>query len=120
MKKKQVYYNVPINTWYEDEGHTILADGCYKDGDVICYFVNGKSHREDGPSDIWDNGDVSWNLNGNNHREDGPAVEDNAGYKGWWLNGILLYETGNNRLHLCPSNISEEFKKSIIKYRLLE
>ena len=30
----------------------------------IYYYLNGKWHREDGPSIEWDDGDFSWYLNG--------------------------------------------------------
>ena len=35
----------------------------------------------------WPNGTKAWYLNGDSHREDGPAFEMANGYKGWWLNG---------------------------------
>ena len=51
------------------------------------WFLNGKLHREDGPTIEYSDGAKSWYLNGNLHREDGPACEYSNGTKQWFLNG---------------------------------
>ena len=53
----------------------------------IAYYLNGISHREDGPAIEFANGGKIWRLNGIYHREDGPAVEYGGGSKDWYLNG---------------------------------
>jgi len=58
------------------------------DGDKF-WFLNGTSHREDGPALEWANGTKYWYLKGKLHREDGPAVEFANGSKEWHLNGKL-------------------------------
>jgi hypothetical protein len=63
------------------------------------------------------NGHKVWYHNYKMHREDGPAVEYVDGSKEWWIDGELVYDRFENQLHNYP-NISEAFKKSIIKYRL--
>ncbi len=35
----------------------------YTNGDV-CYFKNGKMHREDGPAIEWKDGDIDWRYYG--------------------------------------------------------
>lgn len=51
----------------------------------LCWYVNGKYHREDGPSFINDEGDQEWNINGRCHRLDGPAIIYSNGRKRWFL-----------------------------------
>ena len=50
----------------------------------ICYFKNGKFHREDGPAIQYENGNKYWYINGLHHREDGPASEHSNGAKYWY------------------------------------
>jgi hypothetical protein len=50
----------------------------------ICYFKNGKFHREDGPAIEYENGEKHWLVNGLFHREDGPAIEFVNGRKSWY------------------------------------
>jgi hypothetical protein len=49
--------------------------------------LNGKPHREDGPSAEYVDGSREWHLNGKRHREDGPAVDYADGRRRWYLNG---------------------------------
>jgi len=42
--------------------------------------------------EVHDNGNICWFLNGKRHREDGPAVEWYNGTKQWYLNGKELTE----------------------------
>ena len=51
------------------------------------WFLNGKSHRTDGPAMEHPNGIKYWYLNGERHRTDGPAIEYASGSKYWYLNG---------------------------------
>jgi hypothetical protein len=81
------------------------------------WFLNGKLHREDGPACEWDCGEKQWYMNDNRHRVDGPAVIYPDGRKKWWLNGELVYDDYVNSI-AEHTNLSEEFKKSIIKYEL--
>jgi hypothetical protein len=62
--------------------------------DKICYYLNGKYHREDGPAIEYVNGNKFWYKNGKQHREDGPAVEYTNGTKYWYKNGKLHREKG--------------------------
>ena len=57
----------------------------WADGDKE-WWLNDKLHREDGPAIECPNGDKLWSLNGKRHREDGPAVEYASGHKEWYLN----------------------------------
>jgi hypothetical protein len=58
------------------------------------WWADGKLHRQarhgepDGPAIVYTNGDKFWFLNGVRHRDDGPAIELNNGTKEWWLIGI--------------------------------
>ena len=58
------------------------------------WYLNGKSHREDGPSVEYADGDRFWYLNGKCHRIDGPAVEYTDGSRQWYLNGKCHREDG--------------------------
>ena len=63
----------------------------WPDGDKF-WYLNGLSHREDGPAIELANGYKAWWFNGERHREDGPAIERPDGTKEWWLYG-KYYET---------------------------
>ena len=65
----------------------------YNDGNKY-WYLNGKSHREDGPAIEYANGDKKWYLDDTLHREDGPAVEYDNGTKAWYLNGKCHREDG--------------------------
>jgi hypothetical protein len=58
------------------------------------WWLNGKLHREDGPSVEYANGTREWYLNGKLHREDGPAIEYSDGSRCWYLNDNLHREDG--------------------------
>jgi hypothetical protein len=51
---------------------------------------NGVLHREDGPAIEWSDGNKEWYINGKLHREDGPAITFKNGYENWYLNGTIL------------------------------
>ena len=53
----------------------------------IRHYKNGFLHREDGPAEIYEDGDRCWHINGLKHREDGPAVEYKDGGKYWFYKG---------------------------------
>jgi hypothetical protein len=55
----------------------------------ICYYLNSKFHRLDGPAIENVNGTKEWYQNGKRHRVDGPAVEEYDGSKEWFQNGKL-------------------------------
>jgi hypothetical protein len=59
----------------------------------------------------------NWYVNDKCHREDGPAVEWPNGDKKWYLNGKIVFSKHVNFLHKYH-NLSESFKRSIIKYQL--
>jgi hypothetical protein len=52
------------------------------------YYLNGITHRDDGPAVELSNGDRYWYLNGKRHRVNGPAVECSNGDKYWYLNNV--------------------------------
>ena len=56
------------------------------------WFLNGNTHREDGPAVERLDGTKEWWLNDKRHREDGPACEWANDRKEWWLNGEKLTE----------------------------
>jgi len=51
------------------------------------WYLNGQSHREDGPAVEYIGGDKEWYLHGKLHREDGPAQDWSNGEKYWWYYG---------------------------------
>ena len=51
------------------------------------WWLNGKTHREDGPAIILPDGTHIWYQNGELHREDGPAIILPSGIQWWYLNG---------------------------------
>jgi hypothetical protein len=61
-----------------------------KSDSVICYYLNGKLHRLDGPAFERSDGYKSWYQNGKRHRIDGPAVDWSDGTKEWWIKGELM------------------------------
>jgi hypothetical protein len=65
----------------------------YKNGDKF-WYLNDKTHREDGPAIEYASGTKAWYLNGDLHREDGPAIEYANGNKYWYLNGKCHREDG--------------------------
>jgi NADPH-dependent ferric siderophore reductase len=71
------------------------------DDDKTEWHINGKLHREDGPSVEWSNGTKYWHRNDKLHREDGPAIEWANGNKSWYLHGERVTEndvmTDNNQ-----------------------
>ena len=56
------------------------------------WWLDGKSHREDGPAIERADGYKAWYLNGKCHREDGPASGWANGSKSWYLNGAQYTE----------------------------
>ena len=77
---------------------------------------HGNLHREDGPAYETSGGTKEWYMNGQRHRLDGPAVEYADGTKYWYLDGELVYDDNEN--NLSQFDVSEPFKRSIIKYEL--
>lgn len=77
------YYNVKK---YTGKAVTIFGE--------VCYFKDGKLHRENGPAITHLNGSYKWCLNGEKHRINGPAVYVKGVGKEWWVNGDLHRENG--------------------------
>jgi hypothetical protein len=75
---------------------TIIEDGkeykvkIYDNGDVY-WTLNGKEHREKGPTFIGYNGHIEY-KNGTTHRLDGPAAIWSDGYKVWCINDTEITE----------------------------
>ena len=44
--------------------------------DRVCYYLNKKLHRLDGPAVEYNDGCKIWYKNGRRHRIDGPVYED--------------------------------------------
>jgi hypothetical protein len=89
----------------------------YTNGDKS-WYLNGKSHREDGPAVEGSSGEKFWYLNGKLHREDGPAVERSCGYTCWFLNGKLLTEGEFNErmaptVEMTMAQINEALGKNV-------
>jgi hypothetical protein len=88
----EVFYDVD-DIGYIDMDLVQVCNGLQHHGLMDIYWENGKKHREDGPAVIWEDGE-----------------------KKWYLKGQLVYGY-TNRLNEFD-NLTEEFKKSIIKYEL--
>ena len=72
------------SNWYSVE--------VFKNGSKF-WFMNNKSHREDGPAAEYADGEKRWYLNNELHREDGPAVEYASGEKRWYIKGKRYTES---------------------------
>tara|TARA_R110000868_G_scaffold408519_1_gene691811 strand:- start:40 stop:420 length:381 start_codon:yes stop_codon:yes gene_type:complete len=59
------------------------------------WYLDGKSHREDGPAVEYADGTKYWFLDDILHRTDGPAVEYVNGNKLWYLDGKLHRTDGH-------------------------
>jgi hypothetical protein len=84
------------------------------------WYLNGKRHREDGPSAEYANGEKRWFLKGKLHREDGPAVEYANGTKLWYLNGKLVTEEEHKNLTSKATCEGKVVEIDGIKYELKE
>jgi hypothetical protein len=68
--------------YHKEDGPTVIhADDCKE------WFFNDKLHRADGPAIEYPNGGAEWWLHGRLHRIDGPAIEFADGYKEWFICG---------------------------------
>ena len=99
------------NGRYEDKNGDVcwFKDGKYhrEDGPAVewadgtkFWYKDGKYHREDGPAFEYADGDKFWYFNGTYHRVDGPAIEWSDGYKEWFLNGVQFSEEHFNKYQL--------------------
>ena len=78
---------IKVKKWEEvPEDYTGVVD--HVKGHKL-WYLNGKTHRVDGPAVEYADGYKSWLLHGELHRVDGPAVERANGIKEWYLNGKL-------------------------------
>ena len=75
------------------------------------WYLNGETHRENGPAIEYADGYKAWYLNGNIHREDGPAVERVDGSKAWYLNGIQY----NGAEFLAKTTVQEMTMEELCK-----
>ena len=79
--------------WYLDgklhrvDGPAIIRANGYKE-----WYLDGKRHRVNGPAITWVNGTEFWYLDGKRHRVDGPAITYPDGTKYWYLDGKKLSE----------------------------
>lgn len=69
-----------------------MKNGRYEEEDRVCWYKDGKLHREDGPAIKYKTSYKAWFIHGLKSREDGPAVEWADGGKEWWLNGVEYTE----------------------------
>ncbi len=76
--------------------YTVQIDKC---GTTRYYNKRGQLHNENGPAEVYENGNKAskWYKNGKLHREDGPAVEYANGIKKWYLNDKQYTETQFNK-----------------------
>lgn len=58
------------------------------------YYLNGKLHRENGPSCIYGK-DICYHKNGLLHNENGPAISTVAGGDLYFIKGTLTDENGS-------------------------
>ncbi len=70
---------------HRDDGPTVEGYDGSKE-----WFLHDKLHRIDGPACEWSNGSKEWFLNGQQHRIDGPARVLYNGYKEWYLDDKRL------------------------------
>jgi hypothetical protein len=72
--------------------YTVKVD---KEG-TVKYYKPGTDvlHREDGPAEVYANGEEKWYIDGKLHREDGPALIRADGYKAWYKKGLRHREDG--------------------------
>ena len=84
------------------ENYNRVDKGMY----AVCYYLNNKLHRIDGPAKEYISGSKYWYQNGKCHRIDGPAVEYSNGEKYWFYEGEEIN---------CKSQ--EEFER-LIKLKL--
>jgi len=69
----------------------------YDNGDKK-WFVDGKSHREDGPAIEFASGAKCWYTNGKLNRVDGPAIEWASGAEWWYFDGRMVSEAEHAKL----------------------
>jgi hypothetical protein len=105
--------------WYKGIKHRLDGPAVIFYTGTTVWWYEGKKHRLEGPCITYYNGNNIWYKNDVRHRDDGPAVENSNGTKRWYLDGELIYDDFENNLHKCK-DLSEEFKHSIIKYKLME
>jgi len=101
MIREAALYGLNI-LWAQGKGLLDFPDGLlvYKDGWRV-WHLNGKLHREDGPTIEWPDGTREWYAYGQLHRKDGPAVEWANGRKEWFFHGYRHREDGPAFEGLC-------------------
>lgn len=63
-----------------------MKNGRFDEDGHICWYKDGRLHREDGPAVEMLDGTKHWWVDGKRHRLDGPAVEWVDGTKQWFVN----------------------------------
>ena len=66
---------------------------------------------------VYPNGSKFWYLNGVSHREDGPAVERYDGTKYWYLNGVKLSEEEFN-VKMNPKELTINKIEELLGYKI--
>jgi hypothetical protein len=114
MKNNNLYYN--NSRYYEDNTKELLCEGFYELSDADWWFKNGMLDREDGPAYVDEKTELFYRK-GRYHNSNGPAkIYKESGLKIWYLKGVLVY--GNHTNRISDYDLSEAFKRSIIKYEL--
>lgn len=86
--------HLKVKHWLDKGGHSFFTGSVIDSNGFVCYYVNGKEHREDGPSYINTENLEShikecWVQNGLIHREDGPAWIEANGTERYVLKGTF-------------------------------
>ena len=82
------------------------------------WYINGKLHREDGPTIELKSGTKIWCFDGEYHRLDGPAiVRGDDGPSGWYINDCHVTDliTTWSKENDIDLNNSSEDDKALIK-----
>jgi hypothetical protein len=70
----------------------------------ICWRLNGRNHRRDGPAEEKRDGRKSWWRFGQQHRQDNPAVEWPNGHREWWVKGVRMWWLNNRQDRMISRN----------------
>lgn len=65
----------------------VLTVGTFPEGGQIRRNADGRTHADDGPAFIGENGGHHWYRHGRRHREGGPALCRPDGTRQWWTDG---------------------------------
>jgi len=93
-----------------------IKNGRYEFKDRVCWYKNGRFHREDGPAIEYSSGGKEWWFHGKQHREDGPAVIIPNGQEIYFINGEHHRLDGPAIINLEDGAVSKMFGKEIWKF----